>query len=231
MPPEEAELLLENSNRDGKQSICWKRKKHPQPHFYCIWNLNPLGISNASFPSPAVATLPLNLLDLLLKHVLKSPLCGEKFHQQVQALQQLCRRCNSGPTRGLGEPRRWEGPSEMHSSGQEMQQHHKALGCPGPALVTSLNHQGWKRPTQSFETIQSYICCVLARPWVSKVLGQEDPDLGGRYRAEDLIPFYLSHLIHKTGIIMLANLRRLSLILCYDHQELSRKALMTWKVY
>lgn len=39
--------------------------------------------------------------------------------------------------------------------------------------------------------------------------GAGDPALGGRYRAEDLIPLYLSHLIHKTGIITLANLRRL----------------------
>lgn len=91
------------------RASCWKRKKHSSPHFYCIWNLNPLGISSAPFPSPAIAMFPLNLLDLLLKHVLNEPLCGEKFNQQVRSLEQLCRQLNAGPTRAWGKPRRLEG--------------------------------------------------------------------------------------------------------------------------
>lgn len=61
----------------------------------------------------------------------------------------------------------------------------------------------------TLKTTQSSICGMLAHLRMSKVFRQEDPDLGGRYRAEDLISLYLGHLIHKAEIIMLANLRRL----------------------
>lgn len=84
--------------------------------------------------------------------------------------------------------------------------------CRGTTRTCSCDITESSRSEETNPVLQdhpSHICCVLARPWLSKVLGQEDPDLSGRYRAEDLIPFYLSHLIQKTGIIMLANLRRL----------------------
>lgn len=165
-----------------KQQKGWKtehlleKEKTPKTSFLLHLESKPFGYFQCISPKPGSRHISPKSPGFATKARIEEPLVWWKVQSAGSGPGAAVQEVNSGPTHGWGEPRRWEGLQwDVQLGAGDAETPQGPFGCPGPALVTSLNPPGQKRPIQSFKTIHptSPVCWHIhgcPRFWARRIL-------------------------------------------------------------